>query len=280
MTGATDSAAADGSTPEAIMGATYRALCEHGYADLTMQDIADESDKSKASLHYHFDTKEELLLAFLDHLYDAFTDDVGTTDGDDAVDRLVTFVDRVLCPAERTDEARAGSRPDATSDGETDGDEPNDGGETDEFEEFQTALLEIKAQGPYVEAYREQLERVDAFVRDRVRSIVADGIEEGTIRSDVDPDDTAAFVATLVDGVNTRRVALGETDGSVRNTFLAYVRENLVAPGADVAVDLGGDPGNDADRDTDGDATEATDDDDVTGSADGDDGRAAAGGDD
>jgi AcrR family transcriptional regulator len=33
-------------TCEAIMSATYRALCAHGYADLTMQDIADETDKS------------------------------------------------------------------------------------------------------------------------------------------------------------------------------------------------------------------------------------------
>jgi len=240
MTGATDSAAADGSTPEAIMGATYRALCEHGYADLTMQDIADESDKSKASLHYHYDTKEELLLAFLDHLYDAFTDEVGATDGDDAVERLVRFVDEVLCPAERTDGDSPESDGDATSGGETGSDSPDDDG-TGEYEEFQTALLEIKAQGPYVEAYREQLARVDAFVRDRVRSIVADGIEEGTIRADVDPDDTAAFVATLVDGVNPRRVALGETDGSVRNTFLAYVSEHLVAADADIVVDPSGD---------------------------------------
>jgi len=237
MTGATDSAAADGSTPEAIMAATYCALCEHGYADLTMQDIADESDRSKASLHYHYDTKEELLLAFLDHLYDAFTEEYAATDGDGAVEQLVRFVDELLCPARRADESGEPRRSDGTeSGGETDGDTG-----TDEFEEFQTALLEIKAQGPYVEAYREQLERVDAFVRERVRAIVADGIEEGTIRSDVDPEDTAAFVATLVDGVNTRRVALGETDGSVRDTFLAYVRENLVAPGADVAADLGGD---------------------------------------
>ncbi|ELZ25623.1 TetR family transcriptional regulator [Halosimplex carlsbadense 2-9-1] len=266
MTGATDSAAADGSTPEAIMGATYRALCEHGYADLTMQDIADQSDKSKASLHYHYDTKEELLLAFLDHLYDAFTDDVGTTDGDDAVERLVRFVDEVLCPAERTDEA------DGESDGgETGSDGPDDDG-TGEYEEFQTALLEIKAQGPYVEAYREQLERVDAFVRGRVRDIVAAGIDEGTIRSDVDPDDTAAFVATLVDGVNTRRVALGETDGSVRDTFLAYVRANLLAPDADVAADL------EPDSETNG--GEASDAADASGGAESDDGLATAGGDD
>ncbi|MFQ3319213.1 MAG: AcrR family transcriptional regulator [Natronomonas sp.] len=29
-------------TRERIMEATYRALCAHGYASLTMQDIADE----------------------------------------------------------------------------------------------------------------------------------------------------------------------------------------------------------------------------------------------
>jgi AcrR family transcriptional regulator len=251
MTGTTDSAAADGSTPEAIMAATYRALCEHGYADLTMQDIADQSDRSKASLHYHYDTKEELLLAFLDHLYDAFTEDVADPDGDDAVARLVTFVDELLCPAERADE------PEGESSGDPGASDDDTNDETDEFQEFQTALLEIKAQGPYVEAYREQLERVDAFVRGRVQEIVADGIDEGTVRADVDPDDTAAFVATLVDGVNTRRVALGETDGSVRDTFLAYVRENLVAPDADVAVDLGGEANGEAGNDTDDSAPTA-----------------------
>ncbi|MEF8974259.1 MAG: helix-turn-helix domain-containing protein, partial [Haloarcula sp.] len=46
----------DGDTADDIMDATYRALCTHGYADLTMQDIADESDKSKAALHYHYDS--------------------------------------------------------------------------------------------------------------------------------------------------------------------------------------------------------------------------------
>ena len=209
MSDETTSVAADASdTPEAIVEATYRALCKHGYADLTMQDIADESDKSKASLHYHFNTKEELLLAFLDHLYESFTEEFATTEGDHAVDRLVTFVDEILCQSD-----------------------------VEGAEEFQTALLEIKAQGPYVEAYREQLERVDEFVRGRVREIVADGIAEETIREDVDPDDIAEFVATIVDGVNTRRVSIGETDGSTRPVFVDYVRENLLAPDADVDVE-------------------------------------------
>jgi len=33
-----------------------------------MQDIADECSKSKSLLHYHYDTKEDLLVAFLDHV--------------------------------------------------------------------------------------------------------------------------------------------------------------------------------------------------------------------
>ncbi|MEF8852551.1 MAG: TetR/AcrR family transcriptional regulator [Haloarculaceae archaeon] len=202
----TDATSVD--TTEEIMEATYRALCEHGYASVTMQDIADESDKSTAALHYHYDTKEALLLAFLDHLYERFTDRYGDVEGDDAVERLVRFVDAVLCRSDLEDP-----------------------------EGFQTALLEIRAQAPYDEAYRDRLSNFDAFVTDRVRAIVEDGIAEGTIRADVDPGDTAAFVATLVDGVNTRRTTIGDTGGGTRRTFLAYVREHLLAPDADVTVD-------------------------------------------
>jgi AcrR family transcriptional regulator len=215
MSGETaDAASVD--TTEEIMEATYRALCEHGYAALTMQDIADESDKSTAALHYHYDTKEGLLLAFLDHLYGRFTDKYGDVDGEDAVDRLVGFVDAVLCRSDLEDP-----------------------------EGFQTALLEIRAQAPYDEQYRERLSGFDAFVSNRVEDIVEDGIAEGTIRADVDPGDTAAFVATLIDGVNTRRTTIGDTGGGTRRTFLAYVREHLVAPDADVTV---------ADEPTDGGA--------------------------
>jgi AcrR family transcriptional regulator len=192
---------------EEIMEATYEALCKHGYAALTMQNIADESTKSKAALHYHYDTKDELLISFLDYLYESFTDEYAETDGDDAVDRLVGFVDDVLCHEN-----------------------------VDDVEQFQTALLEIKAQAPYVDDYREQLERVDAFVRERVENIVADGIEEGVFREDIDPADTAAFIATLMTGVNTRRVSTGETDGSVRSVFVEYVRESMVSADSDVEV--------------------------------------------
>jgi AcrR family transcriptional regulator len=213
MSGETTDAAARGDTPEEIMEATYRALCEHGYADLTMRDIADESDKSTAALHYHYDTKQELLLSFLDHLYGAFTEKYAETEGENAVERLVGFVDDILCQSD-----------------------------PEEAEQFQTALLEIRAQAPYSAAYRDRLAEFDAFVLNRVEEIVTDGIEEGTVRADVDPGDMAAFVATLIDGVYTRRTTIGETGGGTRRTFVAYVRDHLVAPGADVTIDGDGGP--------------------------------------
>ncbi|MFT4884148.1 MAG: AcrR family transcriptional regulator, partial [Natronomonas sp.] len=115
-------------TRERIMEATYRALCEHGYASLTMQDIADECDCSKSLLHYHFDTKEDLLVALLAYLLERFEERIAT-DGDPR-DRLVDLIDAFLFGDERSRE---------------------------EHRAFHTALLELRAQAPHNDAFRDQL---------------------------------------------------------------------------------------------------------------------------
>lgn len=51
-----------------IMEATYRAFCKHGYADLSIQKIADEFEKGKSLIYYHFDDKEDLMLSFLEYM--------------------------------------------------------------------------------------------------------------------------------------------------------------------------------------------------------------------
>ncbi|MFB6195769.1 MAG: TetR/AcrR family transcriptional regulator [Haloplanus sp.] len=182
-----------------IMCATYRALCRHGYADLTMQDIADEWSKSKAALHYHYDTKRGLLLAFLDHLYDTYTAHVGDPDDGSPADRLVAVIDAALDPPR-----------------------------TDSHRELRTALFEIKAQAPYDEAFRERLERFDRHLHGEVRGVVSDGVETGAFRADIDPDATATLLVTLVNGAHSRRVALGD-DGGVREAVHAYIDDHLAA---------------------------------------------------
>src|SRR6056297_1555932 len=71
-----------------IMRGTFEALCERGYADLRMVDIADRTDLSKSTLHYHFDSKHDLLVAFLEFLYDDFESELASIAGDDPGERL------------------------------------------------------------------------------------------------------------------------------------------------------------------------------------------------
>lgn len=166
------------SADEEFMGATYRALCHHGFASLTMQDIADESEKSKAALHYHYDTKHDLLVAFLEYLYGRFRERLDAIDHDDPADRLGALAETVLDP---------------TASGER---------------EFRTAMLELRAQAPYDDDYRDRLAEFDRYTRERVAETVAEGVDRGVFRADADPEAMATFVVTVVSGAHTRRVTL------------------------------------------------------------------------
>jgi AcrR family transcriptional regulator len=182
-----------------IMCATYRALCRHGYANLTMQDIADEWSKSKPALHYHYDTKRGLLLSFLDHLFESYTDRVADPADGSPQERLHALVAAALDPP----------RADATR-------------------ELRTALVEVKAQAPHDDAFRERLERFDRYLHAEIRGIVGDGVESGAFRAEVDPDETATLLVTLVSGAHSRRLVLGD-DADVPEAIRSFVDDRLVA---------------------------------------------------
>jgi AcrR family transcriptional regulator len=180
-------------TRERIMDATYRALCANGYASLTMQDIADECDCSTSLLHYHFDTKEDLLVALLAHLIDRFEDRVSPDDADPR-EQLVDLIDRFCF---------------------------GDGQDREQHRAFHTALLELRAQAPHNEAFRDQLAANDARVHAAVAAVVERGIDEGTFRP-VDAERTAAHLLAAIQGARIRWVTLGNEDG------LETVRDALV----------------------------------------------------
>ncbi|MFC6756814.1 MULTISPECIES: TetR/AcrR family transcriptional regulator [Haloarcula] len=188
----------DGDAAEEIMCATYRALCSHGYADLTMQDIADESSKSKAALHYHYDSKHDLLCAFLDYLYERFVERTADLEGDDAHERLLGLVDAVLT-------------------------------ERDNREEFETAILEIRAQAPYEDRFRDRLTRFDDHLVAELTGILEAGVADGTFDADVDPEDTAQFIVTVLTGTSTQRVTAGQPVECSQRMLADYVETNLLA---------------------------------------------------
>ncbi|MGK2230792.1 MAG: AcrR family transcriptional regulator, partial [Methanobacteriota archaeon] len=167
---------------------------ENGYAGLTMQDIADESEKSKPTLHYHYGTKQELLLAFLDYLLDEFHERL-EGDGDDPADELVSL----LTPRE---------------------DEVGDG--------FRTAMLEMKAQSPYNEGVRDRFVEYEEELKTYIEDTVRRGVEEGVFRNDVDAEGTAEMLVALGNGLRTRSVTVGKTDDELRATVETYVETCLV----------------------------------------------------
>ncbi|WP_336136556.1 TetR/AcrR family transcriptional regulator [Natronomonas amylolytica] len=181
-------------TRERIMEATYRTLCEHGYASLTMQDIADECDCSKSLLHYHFDTKEDLLVALLAHLLERFEERAETEDADPR-DQLVDLVEGFLFGTERTRE---------------------------EHRAFHTALLELRAQAPHNETFHDQLAENDAQVHATVAAVIERGIDAGRFRN-VDASRTAAHLLAAVQGARIRWVTLGH------DTAVDTVHEALVS---------------------------------------------------
>jgi len=203
-------------THEEIMGATYRALCKHGYAHLTMQDIADEFDKSRSLLHYHYDTKEELLLAFVDNIVGYIGDRLAESETEEPLERLEEYVDRFVI-------------------------EP---GEEDR-ETFALALLELRVQAVHNEEFRERLATHYETNVQTVADIVADGVEAGVFR-EVDPDATGEAIYTALVGARMYQVTLGAEHASrrMRDSLAEFVVDDLLTDGREPAEYAGGGPEN------------------------------------
>jgi len=184
----------DSETTDTIIRATGRSLCEYGYADLTMQRIAEESSVTTAAIHYHFDTKEELLNAFLDDLVDRFERKLAC-ESNDPRDQLVVVLDAVFMSSNADSE-------------------------------FPVALMELKAQAPYHDSYRERFVELDETLRGVVTTAIERGIDAGLFE-DVDPMEAARFVSTAINGGHVRMVALGEDPAKTRQVVEAYLEGQL-----------------------------------------------------
>lgn len=163
---------------EEILEATSRALRKHGYRDLTIQDIADEFDKSKSLLYYHYEGKEMLFADLLQYTTHEFLDELQRS-GETPKDQLTHLVDQLL---------------------------PETVGE--ERRTAQLALLEFRSQVPHVEVYAQQYTEIDRLFKETVREIIEDGVEQGQFR-DVDAELEAELFVSLVSGMRTRRLTSG-----------------------------------------------------------------------
>lgn len=187
-------------TQEAIMEATYSALQNCGYADLTIQAIADEFAKSKSLLYYHYDTKDDLLVDVLMDSLDRLSVEETVDSSKPPRAQLETFLDNML-PATLDEEDRA----------------------------FRVTIVELRAQAPMDEAYREQFARADRLVRNTLTEILDGGIETGDFR-DIDVPYTVDLLLSLVEGAITRHLVTSEeATVDARDTVDRYLEANVYA---------------------------------------------------
>jgi len=55
-----------------ILEALYRCLLRKPYRETTMKDIGAEAGINHAMLHYYFRSKEDILLCFIENVYDRY----------------------------------------------------------------------------------------------------------------------------------------------------------------------------------------------------------------
>jgi AcrR family transcriptional regulator len=195
-----------GETRLELIEATRTAMCKHGFADLTMQAIADESEKSKAALHYHFDTKEELQAETLAYLLADFLSEFDSDSEGDPEERLRSLIEAMLFGPNGRD------------------------GDSGGHWEYHTALLEVQSHAPHNETFKQQFTENYDHVRQFYTDIIEDGIEQGVFE-DVDADRTAAHIMAAIKGARVNQVATDREDiaTSVHDAILEQIVEPVLA---------------------------------------------------
>ena len=200
MTASGTGVGGDPDVQSAIRDATYRALCRHGYHETTIQHIADEFEKSKSLLYYHYEDKHELLTDFLRHLLDELAERL-TVKGDDPYEDLLTLIDRIVPVPMDDDEAQ-----------------------------FRRVLLEIRAAAPHDESHCELVRRSDTIIRSAFADVIRRGVATGQFDPEADPDEVAEFIHTTLLGTMIRGVSLDDQEAvaRTRETLVTYLDRYLL----------------------------------------------------
>jgi AcrR family transcriptional regulator len=145
------------------MDSTYKALCRHGYADLTIEKIAEESEKGKSNIYYHFDDKKALILDFLDYMKDNLREGFDCLNGGDPEENFNDLLDMML------------------------------GVEDQEMWDFHRALMEIQGRAQYDQEFEEKFRELDEIAVRKFTEVLKDLDVE-------DPRWSAEFTVSAVQG--------------------------------------------------------------------------------
>ena len=165
-------------TQDQILEATYNALHQYGYAGLSIQRIADFTEISKSSIYYHFENKNELLLAFLEAVLQNVRHRFDFESRADPVADLNNFINQIFNSIDP---------------------------ETEEETVPIGAYIEIRSQAVWNDAYRERITDIDTALKEQFRSILSRGVDQGVMK-DIDMNQVGEFLVTMLTGTLERYV--------------------------------------------------------------------------
>jgi AcrR family transcriptional regulator len=182
-----------GSNRSEILRATIELLGTEGYAALTTERVAERAGLSHAGVHYHFETKTDLVEAAVEHVHENTLDGLRSIEGPPD-ERLAAMLSELFAVA-------------AAPEGQT------------------AALLSLNTAGARDERLREALAAFDREVTAFVAGVIADGIEVGVF-TDRPPEATARTLLATADGAGIRGL-LGEPTDGVREVVRDRILDDL-----------------------------------------------------
>lgn len=165
-----------------ILEATRRVLAAEGFHGLTTQRVAEEIDANNSLIHYYFDTKADLLAAFLDYYREEFDAMLSGLRELPPGERLATFLAVVVS-----------------------------GTDHESIRALNLAVYELQAHAARQDTYQESLKAYGAFVREFLTDCITEGIETGAFET-VDAEATASLLLSALDGAMLSQFTTGGDD--------------------------------------------------------------------
>lgn len=164
---------------------------KHCYPGLSIQKIANEFEKSKSLLYHHYDSKEDLLLDFLDHQLEAFREKAEEDSEEDVKEALMEKAFMAF-----------------------------------DEETGMKGLVEIRTEGLRDERFRERFQEFSKAYREKLEELIEEGQKEGISKEDVDAEKVSKFV----DAINEEAIfngAMGEGTEHIREELEFYLDQKL-----------------------------------------------------
>lgn len=173
-------------TEQRIREAAFRALVEHGYADLSIKDIGEELGQNPSLIYHYFDSKDDLLQSMLDVFVEIFVGQQAEQPITDAETELRRFIGQILHPEPAQVEQVMFTPP---SDIET---------------AVSRVFVELWAHATWDSDLRRETTQVEDRLRGTITRIIRTGIELEQFRP-IDPELTADHILFLLkQGIHTR----------------------------------------------------------------------------